>query len=106
MEYNMQISPVDDCVWLNEEATLMIDGDTPEEAMGAAMILNSHSQLAEENAKLREFVEMISSAKVYTVEVSNPYGGTDDMDCLCDSLKDKAKQLLNQLKEQQNEQAN
>lgn len=57
MKYNMQISPVDDCVWFNEEATLMIDGDTPEEAMGAAMILDSHSQLTEENAKLRELVE-------------------------------------------------
>lgn len=79
---------------------------TNEEAPKAVChAVNNHDRLTEENAKLREFVEIISSAKVYTVEVSNPYGGTDDMDCLCDSLKDKAKQLLNQLEEQQNEQA-
>ena len=93
MKYNMKISPVDDCVWLNEEATLMIDGDTPEEAMGAAMILDSHSQLAEENAKLREVLQLIT--------ITNGWKATTKFNDIARIYK-----LLNQLKEQQNEQAN
>lgn len=92
MKYNMQISPVDDCVWFNEEATLMIDGDTPEEAIGAAMILDSHSQLTEENAKLRELVEFAFNEGA---EEGFHGGGYFSMS--------KSQELLNKLKEQQNE---
>ncbi|CAM0051887.1 hypothetical protein VPHF89G1_0005 [Vibrio phage F89 g1] len=48
----MKISPTDDCIWFNEDYTLMIDGDTPKEAEIAAEKINNHDRMVEENKKL------------------------------------------------------
>lgn len=89
MKYNMRISPVDDCVWINGEATLMIDGDTPEEARQAALILDNHDRLTEENAKLREVLERLV----------NPDNCKKDIIHIISN----AESLLNQLKDQNND---
>lgn len=98
MKYNMRISPVDDCVWINSEATLMIDGDTPEEARQAAMILDNHSQLTEENAKLREALE--KSSEVLRRQLSQYYY-KDEVTMI--NQYESNKRLLNQLKDQNND---
>jgi hypothetical protein len=85
----MRISPVDDCVWINGEATLMIDGDTPEEARQAALILDNHDRLTEENAKLREVLERLV----------NPDNCKKDIIHIISN----AESLLNQLKDQNND---
>jgi len=89
VKYNMRISPVDDCVWINGEATLMIDGDTPEEARQAALILDNHDRLTEENAKLREVLERLV----------NPDNCKKDIIHIISN----AESLLNQLKDQNND---
>ena len=49
----MKISPTDDYAWLNEDCTLMIDGDTPKEAEIAAGKINNHNRMVEEIAELK-----------------------------------------------------
>lgn len=92
MKYNMNISPVDDCVWLNEGCTLLIDGDTPEEAANAAQALNDSCRLTEENARLRELVEFAFNEGA---EEGFHGGGYFSIS--------KSQQLLNQLKDKNND---
>ena len=67
----------------------MIDGDTAEEARQAALILDNHSRLTEENAKLREILEMV------IFEAERNFDNSIDIDDL--------KEHLNQLKDQDND---
>ncbi|ALY07137.1 hypothetical protein VmeM32_00150 [Vibrio phage vB_VmeM-32] len=43
---------------------------------------------------LRDFVERLSNAKVYTVEVVSNFGGENQMDCLSDMWKEEAIEIL------------
>lgn len=71
----MRISPVDDCVWINDSGSLMVDGDTPKEAHDAAMKINNHDRLVEENAKLREMLEILFDECEKSQEVTMVHSG-------------------------------
>lgn len=53
-------------------------------------------QLARELLILRDFVERLSKADVYTVDVITNIGGDNQMDCLSDLWKDDAMKLLDE----------
>jgi hypothetical protein len=53
--------------------------------------------------ELEEFVQQVSNAKVYKVEALSQYGGDNEMLCLCDSWKEKAKDLLAKHKQSKGE---
>ncbi|AOQ26673.1 hypothetical protein [Vibrio phage 2E1] len=55
----MKISPTDDCTWLNEDCTLMIDGETPKETEIAAGKINNHDRMVEEIAELQAALELM-----------------------------------------------
>lgn len=97
MKYNMKISPVDDCVWLNEGCTLLIDGDTPEEAANAAQALNDSCRLTEESAKLRHELANL----IYMAE--NNTGNEPSLSCFHLAIDEAKQLLLNQLKGQSND---
>ena len=61
-------------------------------------LTSKERKLTEENRKLREFANSVANAKLQTHEVSGQYGGIDEWSFICDSYKDKAKRLLEELK--------
>lgn len=82
----MRISPVDDCVWINDSGSLMVDGDTPKEAHDAAMKINNHERLVDDNAKMRKILIQLQIEGGLGIARHRQIG-----------------RLLNQLKEQDNE---
>lgn len=74
IDTNMRVSPVDDCTWMNESATIFIEADTPELARAAAGMLesnaNNHNTPTEQVRQLREEIDELKKDKFQLVDAA------------------------------------
>lgn len=83
----MQISAMDDCVWLNPDCSIMVHCDTPEQSEKAAMRINNYDRLVSEREVLK------TALRSLVVNSENNTGHEPSLSCMYRAI-DEAKALL------------